>query len=149
LDPLYIENPLAPQTNVTRNCFRIYRIQVCSRMLTYSHVCSRILANADVCKHIQKYADVCRHMQTYADVCSRMLTYAHVCSRMYADAQPLLYLPYSAASLRHSRMLSIRQHTSACVAKHPSAAYAASLRHSRMLTNEDVFSRILKYAFVC
>jgi hypothetical protein len=27
LDPLYIENPLAPQTNVTRNCFRIYRIQ--------------------------------------------------------------------------------------------------------------------------
>jgi len=27
LDPIYIENPLAPQTNVTRNCFRIYRIQ--------------------------------------------------------------------------------------------------------------------------
>ena len=27
LDPLYIENPLAPHTNVTRNCFRIYRIQ--------------------------------------------------------------------------------------------------------------------------
>lgn len=27
LDPLYIENPLALQTNVTRNCFRIYRIQ--------------------------------------------------------------------------------------------------------------------------
>ena len=27
LDPLYIENPLAPMTNVTRNCFRIHRIQ--------------------------------------------------------------------------------------------------------------------------
>lgn len=32
LDPLYIENPLAPQTNVTRNCFRIYRIQVPSSL---------------------------------------------------------------------------------------------------------------------
>ncbi|EKX35564.1 hypothetical protein GUITHDRAFT_118270 [Guillardia theta CCMP2712] len=27
LDPLYIENPLDSQSNVTRNCFRIYRIQ--------------------------------------------------------------------------------------------------------------------------
>lgn len=27
LDPLYVENPLAPATNVTRNSFRIYRVQ--------------------------------------------------------------------------------------------------------------------------
>ena len=38
LDPLYIENPLAPQTNVTRNCFRIYRIQV-----SLSHTRARAL----------------------------------------------------------------------------------------------------------
>lgn len=27
LDPLYVENPLVKENNVTRNCFRIYRIQ--------------------------------------------------------------------------------------------------------------------------
>jgi len=60
LDPLYIENPLAPQTNVTRNCFRIYRIQV-----SLSHARARALP-LDLLRSLSTflplpYIGTCRH----------------------------------------------------------------------------------------